>query len=453
MGAGNLQQNMQQTIRREQLLSPDDVVLVAFSGGADSAALLHALCAMKAQGELAGVCAAHVHHGLRGADADADEQAVHRMCDEWGVRLFCHRADVAALAAAQKCGVEETGRAVRYAFLQETAATLGAKIATAHTLNDQAETVLLHIARGSGLHGLSGIPFQRDNIVRPLLDCTREQVEAYCVQHAIPYVTDSTNAEPDYARNRLRATAIPSLLSVNEAALQHIAQLTQLCREDDAYLESLAAAFIQTHGAHPEQAAMQSLAPPVRKRVFARLADTIGLPALSQHHRAQLSASVESGAAVSVAGNRVAVWQGKPCRLYFVGETAPTVQTALCDGQTVVFGEKTYRFSILSMEEWKNLEKIHKNVLNYAFDYDKIDGGLQLRPRAVGDYLHLAGRAGGKTVKKWMIECGIPAHLRDSIPVVCDGQGVALVAGLGCDARVAVDGTTTKIGFLCENFQ
>ena len=454
MGAASLQQNMQQTIRRERLLSPDDVVLVAFSGGADSTALLHALCAMKSRGELTEVYAAHIHHGLRGAAADADEQAVCRMCDQWGVRLFCHHADVAALAAAQKRGIEETGRAVRYAFLQETAATLGAKIATAHTLNDQAETVLLHMARGSGLQGLCGIPFQRDTIIRPLLDCTREQVEAYCAQHALAYVTDSTNADTDFARNRLRATAIPTLLSVNGAALQNIARLTEICREDEGYLDGVAAAFIETNGDHPTRESMASLAPSVRKRVFARLAAQAGLPSLSYLHREELSVSVDSGAAVSVTGDRLAVWQGKPQRLYFVGETpVATDEIVLQDGMCVSFGEKTYRFSIVSLKEWKKLEKFNKKDLKYVFDYDKISGSLRLRSRRVGDYLHPAGRAVGKTVKKWMIEYGVPAHLRDTVPVICDELGAVLVAGLGCDARVAMDEQTVRIGFLCENFQ
>ncbi len=453
-----LQQHMQQTIRREQLLSPDDVVLVAFSGGADSAALLHALCAWRDAGGVADVKAAHIHHGLRGAEADADEQAVRRMCADLGVQLFCHHADVAALAAEQKRGIEETGRDVRYAFLQKTAAFLGAKIATAHTLNDQAETVLLHLARGCGLRGLAGIPFKRDNVVRPLLDCTRAQVEAYCQAHRLPYVTDRTNMDTDYARNRLRMQAVPALLSTNEAALRNIAHLSACCREDDAYLDGLATAFIEEHTSHPTREAMCALAPSIRKRVFAKLALRNGISTLSYRHQEQLSRSAEQGCSVSVSGDKTAVWQGKPQRLYWTQREVETSTDAvpLYDGETVNFAGQSYRFSIVSVAELKKYEKINKKVLNYTFDCDKICGSLWLRSRQTGDYFHEAGRAGGKTVKKWMIERGIPAHMRECVPVVCDECGVVLVVGYGCDARVTIDEQTDRIGCLLkldENFQ
>lgn len=443
-----LQQQMCDTIRREQLLSPDDVVLVAFSGGADSTALLHALCVYRDEGGVAQVKAAHIHHGLRGEEADADEQAVIRFCQSLGVELFCHHADVKAIAAEQKCGVEEAGRAVRYAFLQEMAANCGAKIATAHTLNDQAETVLLHMARGCGLHGLTGIPVRRENIVRPLLSCTRKMVEDYCEANALPYVTDSTNASECYARNRLRADALPALLSVSDGALQNIERMIVSCQEDDDYLTSLADAFVASAGRHPERVAMQRLPIPVQKRVWMRLLSDIERPALSHNRLQALCRSLETGNAVSLPGEVRAVWQGKPQRLYLVaqGDEDTVEECPLDANKTFVFAGTTYRFEVLSAEEYKKYQKIHKKVLNYTFDYDKICGSLIVRTRRVGDYMHPAGRHVGKSLKKWMIEQGVPASERVHVPIVCDDNGIALTVGFGCDERVCIDEKTRLIG-------
>ena len=445
-----LQLHMCDTIRREQLLSPDDVVLVAFSGGADSTALLHALCAYRDDGGVAAVMAAHVHHGLRGDEADADERAVTAFCRSLGVELFCHHADVAALAATQKCGVEEAGRAVRYTFLEQTAETLGAKIATAHTLNDQAETLLLYMARGCGLHGLAGMPVKRGRIVRPLLSCTREMVEDYCTAHGLPYVTDSTNASDCYARNRLRADALPALMSVCEGALANIGRLTESCREDDAYLTSLADAFIAENGAHPTRTAMAALPLPIQKRVWRRLAADGDLPALSNNRLAALGDSVKTGRAVSLPDGVEAVWQGRPQRLYWT--TAASAlwpdPIPLSADRSVDFAGQTYGLRLLSIEEYKKYQKIHKKVLNYACDYDRICGSLVMRAREIGDYIHPAGRKVGKTVKKWMIEQGVPAHLRQTVPVVCDDVGVVLVAGIGCDERVRISDETVNVAVL-----
>lgn len=445
-----LQVYMCDTIRREKLLSPDDVVLVAFSGGADSTALLHALCAYRDEGGIAAVKAAHIHHGLRGAEADADERSVEAFCRSLGVELFCHHADVAALAAEQKCGVEETGRAVRYAFLEQTAESLDAKIATAHTLNDQAETVLLYMARGCGLHGLAGMPVKRGRIVRPLLSCTREMVEDYCAAHNLPYVTDSTNASDCYARNRVRADALPALMSVCEGALANIDRLTESCREDDAYLMALADAFIVEHGAHPTRTAMETLPIPVQKRVWRQLAADADLAALSHNRLQALVDSVKTGCAVSLADGVEAAWQGKPQRLYWVTDAPLAVvePMPLAEGQSVDFMGRRYRLDVLSMDDYKKYQKIHKKVLYYAFDYDRICDSLTMRPREIGDYIHPAGRNIGKTVKKWMIEMGVPAHQRSCVPIVCDGAGIVLVAGIGCDERVRISDTTAKVAVL-----
>ena len=192
-----------ETIQRHHLLAPGAAVIAAVSGGADSMALLFLLEEIREEFSLK-LSAAHIHHGLRGAEADRDEALVRDTCKRLQIPLSTLHADVALEAERTGEGIEECGRRVRYAYLESL--DEHALIATAHTLDDQLETFLMHFARGAGLHGLCGIPAKRGRIIRPLIDCTREEIEAYCAQRQIPYVIDSTNLSHDYVRNRVSIT-------------------------------------------------------------------------------------------------------------------------------------------------------------------------------------------------------------------------------------------------------
>ena len=212
--------------REKALLQVGDRVIVALSGGADSVTLLHVLCGLRDAADLT-VAAVHVHHGLRGADADADEALCRRLCEQWDVPLSVHHIDVAAEAASAHETIEQTGRRLRYACLEREADKQNAKIATAHTASDQAETVLLHLTRGCGLHGLCGIPPRRGGVIRPLLTCSREQVEAYCAAQGLAFATDATNADVTYARNRVRHRVLPELTEINPRVGEALCRLSE----------------------------------------------------------------------------------------------------------------------------------------------------------------------------------------------------------------------------------
>ena len=173
---------MRQTIRDYRMLSPDDSVVVGVSGGADSMALLHLLLTLwREEQRFGALIAVHVQHNLRGEESDADEAFVRATCAAWGVPLIVRSVDVAALAARQGTGLEETGRQVRYAAFEEVARQHPpCRIATAHNRRDNMETVLLHLTRGSGLRGGGGIATVRGDRIRPLLHCSRQEIEAYC---------------------------------------------------------------------------------------------------------------------------------------------------------------------------------------------------------------------------------------------------------------------------------
>ena len=204
-------------IEDNRLLENGDTVIVALSGGADSVTLLHILNSIKELYNLT-LRAAHLNHGIRGEEADRDEDFVRKLCESMGVPLDVRREDIPAIAKESGKSEELCGREVRYAFFDALCEQYGAKIATAHNRDDHAETVLWNLVRGAGLSGLCGIPVRRGGIIRPLLGCSRAQIEAYCAENQLAYVTDSTNLTAAYTRNRIRLEVMPILRQLNENA-------------------------------------------------------------------------------------------------------------------------------------------------------------------------------------------------------------------------------------------
>ncbi|NWG14056.1 MAG: tRNA lysidine(34) synthetase TilS, partial [Acidobacteria bacterium] len=244
------------TLRKHGMLDPGDAVLVAVSGGADSTALL--LCLHRLARRLGiTLVAAHLHHGLRGDEADMDEAFVRELCLRLGVRFVAGRADVRRLASERKRNLEDAARLARYEFLRETAASLGCrKIAVGHTLNDQAESVLLRFLRGSGEEGLSGIHPVLDNlIIRPLLERPRGQVQRYLTSLSQTWREDSTNSQLRLRRNRLRHELIPYLAKhFNPRVLETMARTAAHAREVAGYLGSVSRRTYQAlrHGTEPD---------------------------------------------------------------------------------------------------------------------------------------------------------------------------------------------------------
>lgn len=221
--------------RRSGMLPVGGTVLCALSGGRDSMALLHILSVLAGEAGFQ-VAAAHFHHGLRDA-ADGDERFVRDWCRSKGVPLACGRGDVRAFAKEEGLSIEDAARTLRYAFLEAAAKDMGAdRIAAAHHREDNAETVLLHLLRGAGPQGLGGIPPVRGKIVRPLLETSREEINAYIARNAIPYVEDETNRDASYTRNRVRLEVMPRLEEIAPGCTARIASAAMLLREENEHL-------------------------------------------------------------------------------------------------------------------------------------------------------------------------------------------------------------------------
>lgn len=439
-------------IREQDLIPPGSTVLCAVSGGADSVAMLHALYRLRGRLNFR-LAAAHYNHRLRGEESDRDERFVEQF-----VRLCCgeHRysdgtvlpavplrtgsGDVAGQARLRGTGIEETAREMRYAFLRQAAKEAGADlIATAHTASDNAETILFHLARGSGLRGLGGILPRREEIIRPLLTVTRPQVEDYLRRHCLPHMEDSSNGSDDYTRNRIRHQVLPVLEDLSPGFPARMADTAARLRADEAVLTAqareLADRAVPEGGGLAIGADVIASAPdPIASRCLRLLLGRLwgGDQNCSAAHLGALlrlcrgeDPSAQMYLPRSTNARRVYD------RLLLVPRLGPI---PLEEGELPLPGS-------LDCGPWRTacVREDYRGQAQGPWDFwldrDSVPA-LTVRPRRAGDRLTPPGRL-GKTVKKWMIEEKISRFQRDVIPVFDCGGQIAAVAGLGPDRAFA----------------
>jgi tRNA(Ile)-lysidine synthase len=230
---------------QHQMLPEGGLILAAVSGGADSMCLLTALMELTRTRDFS-LAVVHYNHRLRGGASDEDARFVERFCREQGIRCFVGAGDVAGYALQNGLGTEEAAREMRYDYFFSVAEEQGAeKIATAHTADDNAETILMNLTRGTGLRGLCGIPPTRGKLIRPLLAVTRAEVENALQAQSVPYTEDATNAETIYTRNKIRHQVMPVLKEINPNFPANLRDFSERLRRDEDYLCSLAEEFVE----------------------------------------------------------------------------------------------------------------------------------------------------------------------------------------------------------------
>lgn len=410
-------------------------VVVALSGGADSMALVNVLYDLREEyGFTLEAC--HVNHGIRGESAQRDEDFVKNACEKLGIKLHLHHADVPSLAEKRGIGLEECGRQVRYEFFSSLGDCV---IATAHTLSDRCETLLLNTARGTSLKGLCSIPAVRGNVIRPLIDCTRDDVEAYCSDKQIDYVTDETNLDPVYSRNRIRLKIIPELKQINPSFEKAAARLIESANEDESYFSEITKAIVsqaeRQNGFDAELIKNQH--PSVRKRALSYiLKETAGItPELV--HLKLIEKILDSGT-VEIVGNTVVSVRNSLLTINPPKEEATEWETDFADFSADTPCGKV-RAEIINKNELPPKHIVHNKVL----DYDCIVGRCVLRNRRAGDRMRLAGSSCTKTLKKLFNE----KHLegRNNLLILADEDGILWVQGLGCADRAKITKETQKI--------
>lgn len=427
------------------MLSAGDRVLVALSGGADSMCLLHSLLENAETLDIT-VCAAHYNHCLRGAESERDACFAEKQCEKLGVPFLCGSGDVSAEAEKSHRSLEETARGMRYAFLNEAAEKLSCnKIATAHNADDNAETLLLNLARGSGAKGLSGIPPVRGNIIRPLILCTRAEIEAFLEERAIPHVEDSSNATDDYTRNVLRHRVMPVLRDINPAFSEAAMRTSLSLREDDALLCGMAEDFISENVSEGSVSveALKKLQKPVAARVFRSLC---GGSLTAQHCDALLKLLEGEGLGhADVPHMRVTRDSG---RLYFGEDFAELGSYEIPVNGEVFISELGITVKTQLLE---NCTAVFKAVYKFDFKYNTVCGKIFLTSRRDGDKIRLSYRGCTKSLKELFSEKKLPQSVRNRTPVFRDGEGVISVFGFGVDRRCEAERGDTVLRIEIKN--
>ncbi len=437
---------VKETIEKYNMLSCGDRVIIGVSGGADSVCLTDVLNDLRDIYSLE-IILVHINHNIRGEEAKRDENFVIELGKKYGndVKVFSYKVE--EMAKKEGLTVEEMGRRLRYEAFYKTAGENG-KIAVAHNMNDNCETMIMRFFRGTGIKGLGGISASRDRIIRPLINISRDEIEKYCHEKGLEYCTDSTNNIAEYTRNKIRLNVIPMIQrEFNENIVASMARMAELMADEEAYMDRAAREAYGKCEIEPKRINIDRLLK--FDRVIQRRIIRLGfsdysadLHDISYEHVENVLSLVnkESGKIIELPGDLRAIREYNTILFYKTGEKKDFCYS--------IEPEKKYVFRelglgiMLSRKEFKNYDEKLKNMYTIPLNYDKIKSSLVLRGRCSGDKINLYG--GTKTIKKFFIDEKVPYSKRDFVPLLTMGNDVIWIK----DMKTSV---FFKAGGDCEN--
>jgi len=409
------------TVKKYNMLSKGDRVLIGVSGGADSIALLEFFVSVKEKYDL-DICVAHIEHGIRGEDSVNDAEFVENYCKKLGVNFYLKTIDAPNLAKKAKMGVEEYSRMARYDFFNTIECD---KIATAHNLTDNIETLLFRLARGTGLKGACSIPAVRGKIIRPFIEVSSGEIRKWCNDNNIPYRVDCTNSDSAYSRNLIRLEILPLFEKLNANYQDNIENFISDVNEDyafiDDYVKSIYPVIVKNN--EIDLTKLNELDLSIKKRILIMFFDENGYSLSRIHLQSVIDITLKSGKS-QIKENVFAISAKGKIRIAKFNDLNK---------------KDEFVTKILNIDEFKD-----KNIDFYC-DCDKIVGNIIIRAKQAGDRIKPAGRNVSKTLKKLFNESAYPIEKRDKKIVVCDDFGIVGVIGLCADERVKVDSNTAKI--------
>lgn len=446
---------VRKSIIKYELVKKRDKIVVGISGGADSICLAHILWTLRDEFEIE-IYGVHINHGIRQETAKRDEEYVREFCGKYQIPFFCFERDIPKIVRKEKLSEEEAGRKIRYeCFEQVLKKTQANKIAVAHHQNDQAETLLLHLCRGSGIWGLAGIRPRRDKIIRPLLFVTRAEIEQYLSENKISYEEDETNRDIFYARNRVRCEILPELEKINARTVEHMAKTCETMQETVDFLQRIVKAEYEKLVEKRENQrsisvlelgqAESFLQKEVIKSMIEELAnekkdissvhilDVLSLTKKEVGKRINLPYELEAireyEKIVIQKKKRVEIFQREVEYYLKEGEQHPK------ELGFEIFVEKTAYFG----------QEISKKTYTKYFDYAKIKSDVVFRHRRAGDYLVINAKGEKKSLKRLLIDEKIPRQDRDKIWLLADGSHILWIVGGRISEYYKVAGTTKNI--------
>lgn len=451
------------TISDYKLVEKGDNVLAAVSGGPDSVCLLHILYSLSNKLDIK-LHAIHINHGLRGEESDGDEEYTRRLCEKLGINMHVFNFDVNELANKWHMSLEVAGREVRYREFEKLADSLGAaRIAVAHNMNDQAETILMNMIRGTGLQGLCGMEFKRDRIIRPLLNITRVEIERYCLGNDLNPRIDSTNLEDEFSRNKIRLDIIPSINKSFGCDLNDsLNRMSKLVKNDNSFLEESAThAFENCH----HEIAMDAIYLSIDKitRLHSAIMGRViriavkkvkgDLNGIESGHiddivslilkgRTGSMVQLPKGIRAGVSYSFLKIYSDKfeEEKVYFDIQLAMPGSADVHELQISVNSSVSDR--ALMVDKYCNMGY---NSLVQFFDYDKLYKGINIRNRREGDRFSPFGSKGTKKLKEYLIDVKIPREKRDRIPLITYGNEVVWIIGYRTSDKFKVTDNTKNI--------
>jgi tRNA(Ile)-lysidine synthase len=444
-------------IKSHILIEKGDRILVGVSGGADSVCLLHILSTLYQDTDVF-FLVVHVHHGIRNEEADRDEAFVRTLCDSLKIEYKAYYYDVISIASEQGISEEEAGRKVRYeTFVNASVEYRCNKVAVAHNKNDNAETFLFNLFRGSAVKGLTGmdsIITMKTNVgniivIRPLLAITREEIEAYLEEHNLSYQNDSTNFGDVYTRNKIRNRVLAYAKDqINTNAIEHINNAAGHLGETYNFVESCIneryqAIVRQGHMSY-EYSILDIekedivIRKGIIRRILGDLADSLK-DIEAKHVEAVLSLSNKQvGKMIHLPYKIIALKNYGSIKLYLASNSMDKISLnheltmptdILVPGKTDI--EQYEIYIEADVFEYEKNQPFPKNSCMKWFDYDKIENTLKLRTRKTGDYLQIDSRGGRKKLKDYFIDLKIPKEERDRLLLVADGSHILWIIGYG----------------------
>ena len=429
-------------IKSYNMFNKGSTVVCGLSGGADSVCLLLCLCRLSDKLGIT-VEALHVNHCLRGDESDRDQEFCRKLCESENIPFIAVSCDVNTFAKEHSLSTEEAARELRYRAFAEN--SKGKYLATAHNANDNLETAVFNLARGTALKGIAGIPPVRGNIVRPLLTVSRQEIEDYLRSIRQDWVTDSTNLSDDYTRNKIRHQILPVLEELNNSLIATSVNTFETLRSENSLIESETQKALDKCRNCNTLSGISVLHPVIRRRCIARLLSDNELS--YSHARLEEAEDIAlKGGKINISGDIFLISDGNTLSLEIITKKADNemLSAELHPGENSIFDGIIFNCEIVNCDSMKKFSPVHKNLTFNLLDYDKIKGKAVLRNRRFGDRIQLRGRNFSSSVKKLINET-VPKELRDTLHFIEDDEGTVFAECIGVAQRAAPDGNTKRL--------